>query len=125
MLGRGDFFLERHTARDAIFKVQCTGGSEVSRELGRERESHLVARDSVVKIVVGMQQAAMDAALDQLEREKKLIEECKHPEYLRRCRRLQHAKQERLKRARQTLDAELQTLHRLHELDLVRGSVLK
>lgn len=62
---------------------------------------------------------AYDVALAAIDAEIAAVEKGTHPEYLRRCKRLQAAKDERELRAKKAYDQNIQTVQRLHDLELV------
>ncbi|KAJ8601645.1 hypothetical protein CTAYLR_009831 [Chrysophaeum taylorii] len=65
---------------------------------------------------------AHDSAIAQLDDELATVENGTHPQYRKQVRRLQRAKKEREKMARHWYEAELVTLDRLHELEIVAAS---
>lgn len=69
-------------------------------------------------------QRALDAAISQVDEEIAAVETGTHPELLRSCRKLQQAREKREKAAQQTYEAELLTLERLHELEMVSNSTV-
>ncbi|MEM7519040.1 MAG: hypothetical protein AAF368_19215 [Planctomycetota bacterium] len=68
---------------------------------------------------LAQQVRAYEVAMTALDAEMEAVEQGTHPEYLRRCKRLQHAKDQREDRARRAYDMSVQTLERLQELEMV------
>mmetsp|Transcript_19588 Transcript_19588/g.60572 ORF Transcript_19588/g.60572 Transcript_19588/m.60572 type:complete len:182 (-) Transcript_19588:4253-4798(-) len=67
---------------------------------------------------LAQQVRAYDVALAALDAEVESVENGTHPEYLRRCKRLQQAKNQREDRARRAYDMSVHTLERLQELEM-------
>jgi len=65
-----------------------------------------------------------EVALVALDAEVGTVEAETHPEFIRRCKRLQQAKEQRVQRAKRAYDASIATLEKLHDLEMVGGSCL-
>ena len=61
---------------------------------------------------------AHDVAIAALDAEIQAVNDGTHPEFLRRCKRLQQAKDQREARAKKAYDHSIKTLERLHDLEM-------